>query len=173
MRLSLRIMMATVVLGLVLAGASYSHPSWSEQLGLDFWSVPSLRDTIARHQRQHAQLDAEDQVVLERIAVKQSIIGELVAGRVGLTEAAARFRALNAARPVYQSVIRHTYGGESEAECYCRNVLDFVAADLRDDARRGDVLRRLTGELERLRAAGRITLPDVPDDAEELTDAVR
>jgi hypothetical protein len=52
-------------------------------------------------------------------------------------------------------------------------VLDFVAADLRDDARRGDVLRLLTGELERLRAAGRITLPDVPDDAEELTEAVR
>jgi hypothetical protein len=130
----------------------------------DVWPVGDLDGGIVRNLRYHAELDARSAVVRRRIAAKKALVEELIAGRVGLAEVAAYFRALNADQPVYAAVILAHWPGDSDDEKYCRNVICHVESALVRDARRGPVVRRLTDELDRMISAGGVRLPDVPVD---------
>jgi hypothetical protein len=152
------------VLGLVLAGVSSARSHWPTQLGLDFWNVPSLKERMV-HDRQIAdQLASQDKQVMRRIAVKETIINDLVAGRIGLLEAAADFRALNAGRPAYTLVIRSFYPDMTDDERVCRNVIGYVEAGVEGDEDGRALIHRLTEELETLKATGRLHLPGPPVD---------
>src|SRR5690242_12435811 len=101
--------------------------------GPDPWAGDEPTGPYLRRCPVDPALEARDATVLGRIAAKQALVDGVIAGRVGLMEAAARFRALNAGEPAYGGVIRTSYPGASDEESYCRNVIGFVAAQLKWD----------------------------------------
>src|SRR5205085_11575748 len=84
----------------------------------------------------------------------------VIEGRMGLLDAAARFRALNAFRPGLIAYLRTVYPSASDEECICRNVIGYVEHHLPDVAPQHPVSRRLRAELEQSLAQGAIKLPD-------------
>ena len=162
MKLPPRVLFVTVVLGLTVAGASYACPTWPSDLGVDFWNVPALKDELARQNQFHAQLERQHAAVRQRIAVKEGIVGEVVAGRMGLLDAAARFHALNVGRADIMTLLRKAHPSASDEECTCRNVIRYVECYLRADNPDHPVLARLHAELEHWLAAGAGKLPDAP-----------
>src|SRR5262245_1705481 len=174
MRLSPRILLTAAALGLPVAGVSYSHPTWTSDLGLDFWSVPELQDRIARQRRHRVMLDVEDEIVLRRIARKEALVQELLAGRMGLLETAAWFRELNAERPDYLPMIRNAFPGSTDDERYCRNVIYYAQSYLNaSGASDSAAVERLHAELARCSARGGVTLPAVPTSPERPAADVR
>ena len=107
-KLPTRIALVVAVVGLTLAGAGYANPSWTTGLGLDFWNVPTLKARLARDRSIAADLENRDQQVLQRIAVKETLIEDLVGGRLSLTDTAA-IPPLNAGRADYATAIRTMY----------------------------------------------------------------
>jgi hypothetical protein len=174
---STRLLLLAGVLGLAAAGIGTARPSWSTDIGLDFWSVPALKARMAEDRQFASELATRDDRVLRRIAVKETLIADLVAGRAGLVETAAQFRALNAGQHGYAVVIRSLYPNTSDDERLCRNVISYVETYAEADEDGRALVYRLTEEMNRLKAAGRLTVPgppldsapaDSPDDADEV-----
>jgi hypothetical protein len=168
MKLPTRTLLFTVVLGLVLAGASYARPTWPEELGLDFWSVPALQAAIERDRRREVELEARCEVTLQRIALKQALTTELTAGRLSLRDTAALFRDLDGDRPVYIAVMRWANPGSTDEECYCRAVIRYTEPGNQGDGHGREAARRLEAELECLLATGDVELPDASEAASRL-----
>src|ERR1700730_12828048 len=79
----------------LLSGVSLAQPKWMAELGLDLGSLPGLfRETVAAEERL-ADMEKRDEVIRERIRLKDQLINELIAGRVSLKAASAEFRSLN------------------------------------------------------------------------------
>lgn len=132
-----------------LAGVGYARPDLATNLGLDFWSVSELQESLDCELRLHRELEAKDVEVLRRIDIKEEIVRDLVANRLTLTEAAAHFKLLNAHQNAYLTVIRTVYVGASDDERICRNVIGFVEVYLQAMGQRGGpVLERLNAELK-------------------------
>jgi hypothetical protein len=112
------------------------HPTWAKSLGADVWNMPALKEQLRETQSDIARLDAEDQGVRQRIAVKESLIQDLLAGRATLAEVTEQFTALDATRPEYMDVLRANYPAASDREVMARNVISYamprVPAEERD-----------------------------------------
>jgi hypothetical protein len=95
---------------------------------------------------------------------KDRLTGEVIAGRLSLPEAAARFRALEAGRPNrYCRTRTDLFPGGSEGERYCRAVITRVVNRLHaeDPAREQEVSARVEAELRDLLARdGAVRLPE-------------
>jgi hypothetical protein len=155
-------LLTAAALGLALAGVSVARPSWPADLGVDFWNVPALNARLKQHQQVAVALEYQDEQVMRRIAVKEVIVHDLIAGRISLVEAAAQFRALNAGRRDYLSVIRATFPGRTDDERICRNVIGFVEAAVEQDEDGRYTVHRLNEELWRLADSGTLVLPGPP-----------
>jgi hypothetical protein len=108
-----------------------------------------------------AELERRRQVYWDRIAMKQHVVRELVAGRLTLSQAAARFRAIDVELPLTRGPPRPA-AGAGEDERVCRNVMaravDWVAKNLPEAT--AQVAERLETELEQLRGPdGIVRLP--------------
>ncbi len=170
MKMPARLLLLAAAGALALAGAGSARPSWVADAGLDFWNVPALKARLAQDQRAAAELDARDDRVMRRIAVKEVLIADVVAGKVGLIEAAAQFRAMNAGSHGYAVVIRSLYPNMSDDERVCRNVIDYVQSYVEGDEDGRALIHRLTEDLNQLKAAGRLTIPGPPLDADRAAD---
>jgi hypothetical protein len=107
-------------------------------------------------------------VLHRRGQVKENLAKEVIAGRLTLFEAAAQFRRVNRVNPPDQLI---GYNGDSQEECLCQQVIQFVAGVLsREDAdNRDEWCRRLEEELRRYKQQhGKVLLPD--DDFEDDAD---
>lgn len=128
------------------------HPTLAKSIGADVWNVPALNDQLRESSDLNAQLDDEDEEVRHRIAMKEAIIGELIASRATLAETTAKFIELNAARPEYVTTIRATYPGATDEEKAARNVIAYALA--RAPASGYEALsQRLDAELQQMTAA--------------------
>jgi hypothetical protein len=119
----------------------------------------SERAALTQAERQRAGLVDSDRRILERIAAKGRLAEEVAEGRLGLLEAAARFRDLNERSHVGdEESYRLNYPGGSAEERSCREVISYVREAL--DCRRGDpaVVARLETELND-RLSGGLRLP--------------
>jgi hypothetical protein len=164
MKINLRTVPTVAVAGLALASLGWTMPGVAETCGLDFWSVPELQARLEENQRQQAEIDVEDQRVLQRIDIKEGLITELIDGRTTILEVAAQFKLLNDGRQDYLRLFHKQYPGASDDECFCRNVVAFADARLCRLGRAGHVTsERLHRELERLTSPGRpLVLRNVP-----------
>jgi hypothetical protein len=91
--------------------------------------------------------------VLQRNAVREELVEQVLAGRLTMWQAAARFRAADATLPpVQQTSHRSAFRGETEDERYCREVIFRVESALEWQPRRATAVTpaRLTEELERV-----------------------
>jgi hypothetical protein len=106
-------------------------------------------DGYLREQQRHVQL-REDLAALDQVvADKSEVTAQVIAGRLGLVEAARRFRDLDAAAPEFsREAFCRTWPGRTDEERYCREVLGFVRTSLDDEpGRRRVVLGRLEAEM--------------------------
>ncbi len=141
-----RLLTAAVFASLVLLAC---HPTLAKSVGADVWNVPTLNDQLRESEGMSDQLDAEGDEVRRRIAVKESIVSELIAGRTTLAEVTAKFIELNATRPGYVDAIRMSYPGATDLEKSARNVISYALARAPDGTH--DALsRKLEAELEQM-----------------------
>jgi hypothetical protein len=119
----------------------------------------SLLDAHRRGER----LTCELQATMERIAVKEQIVGMVAEDEMGLIEAAAWFRSLHEKHGSPTNALCHK-PGQSEGEGWCREVIAYAENKVRYEKSpsRADTLRqRLEAELqELLDCRGGVVLPD-------------
>jgi hypothetical protein len=119
--------------------------------GVDVWNLPGLERQLAEHERVEARLEAQCELSVARIAVKEALIADLAAGRATLAGVTDRFQELNRDRPETLVMLRQIYRIPDARELTARNVLDFVAQrPFPSPAARAAVTRRLTAEFARL-----------------------
>jgi hypothetical protein len=144
-----------------LAAALGLFPGLAAAVGLDLWNVPAALSAMAEAVEMDCRLDEELLAAQLRTAIKDEAAEDVVAGRLTLVEAAARFRRLDAdASEEYRRAWRATAEGTRDEERYCRQVVVRVGVVLvaRDDA--ADVLAGLNRRLEEALARGDLRLPD-------------
>jgi len=136
--------------------AAIARPTWVCTIGLDVWNVAALREQMKNSAMRYRELDAEGGEVLQRLAAKDDLVANLIAGRSTLTATTLQFTALNEGCSAYMEVIRDTYPGASDEEKMARNVLDFLSIRLAQEPawRRLTLLVRLNAEFQTLSAEG-------------------
>jgi hypothetical protein len=152
-------------LGLLFATVAGLVPAQSERLGelaRQLGQLPEASRRIESERERRADLDEHSEKVLARISGKNAIVDDLIAGRVGLFEAAASFRALNRRRPPLIEFGRDLLACRSDAERYCRQVLAWTRsrASHRPEGTTDSLVTRLEAELEdHLHRYGDVRLP--------------
>ena len=125
-------------------------------VGTGYTTTPDLVSTLTEMDRlaaQSSQLDARLPAYRERQEAKSQVAEEVVRGRLGLLEAAARFRDLNAADPWLVEAMRTQHSGMSYEESLCRSVLKYVRP------RQPELARGLEVELHKHVKDGKLRLP--------------
>jgi hypothetical protein len=135
-----------------VALVSVANPALAERLGLDVWNLPGLHAKIDEAADTDRAYSADSEDVQHRIAVKETIIDDVLAERCDLAAATARFAELNATRPQCMAVIRATYAGDTDDEKLARNVISFCAARA-PAAQRAALAERLEAQLNRMRSS--------------------
>jgi hypothetical protein len=152
--------LTALVLGAVVC---YYRPDWAEAAGLDVWKVPALQARLDTEERRDADLSERDRTMERVIAAKQQAVDELLAGRLTLLAAAARFRDLTPADGPSRHYLRLTYPCESDDEAFCRAVIRWAGTTAaRQTPREKDQLTAwLEAELDRARCrSGGLKLPE-------------
>jgi len=159
---STRLIALTGLLITLIAGACFARPSWPSDLGVDFWSVPDLQARLEHENQWREELETMDDVVLQRIALKERVVAAVLDRRMSLLEAAAEFKVLNEDQPRYAEVLRETYPSRSDEECLCRNVISYVGmANRLPPERLKSEVARLEAELQAAKDAdGLLCLPE-------------
>lgn len=137
---------------IAIAVVSVANPRLAERLGLDVWNLPELHAKYEAAETRDREIAAESEDVQHRIAVKETIIADVLAERSDLATATARFAELNATRPECMDMIRVTFPGDTDQEKLARNVMAFCATRV-SAAERAALVARLEAELTRMRSA--------------------
>jgi hypothetical protein len=140
--------------------------------GLLLWRVPSqgqrlggteVPGTVTGERRRAEKLEALRREVRHREQERQRLLRELLAGRLSLLEAAARFLDLNPKiylASFFRAQLRFRYPKLPFEEAFCRHVIDHVREADADRRRVARAVRRLEKELaEHLARHGRVLLP--------------
>jgi hypothetical protein len=163
MNVYVRALSCLALLGMSLAALSQYRPSWADGTGLDWWSLPELQEEIRRGKERDAELDRGSGIT--RCAARERVTQELLAGRLTLPQAAARFRPLNASAGANVPPLELWFAGATEEERLCRQVIAWAEAAGTVPGSPGSgrtTRRRLEAELNALleRGHGVITLPE-------------
>jgi len=96
------------------------------------------------------QLDDNLERAMRRREAKEAIVAEVIADRLTLLEAAARFRDLNANWPRASHWLQQRYPGVPYELALCRQIIDQVCIELRQWApeRRDRIVTRLEAEMQ-------------------------
>jgi hypothetical protein len=117
-------------------------------LSLSPWDLGQLSAELAREHQREEELLARLQRVDVRLAGEIAVADDVRAGRLGLLEAAARFRDLQAADPSFDwDRFREQAPGATDEERLCRSVIGYVANSPDADPGQAGLVRRLEAEL--------------------------
>jgi hypothetical protein len=163
MSLYVRTLSCLALLCMSLATLSQYRPTWAAEWDLDWWNLPELQEEIRCGKQREAELSRGTGIA--RCAVREEVTQELLAGRLTLPEAAARFRALNAAAGPSVPPLGLWFAGATEEERLCRQVIAWTESASTSPRSPGSSLparRRLEAELNALLEQGHgvITLPE-------------
>jgi hypothetical protein len=160
MNIYVRILSCIALLGTALLALSHYRPAWASRYGLDWWSLPEMHEQIRSGEQALLDKQADCEAVEARIAVKAEVIDALVAGRLTLAEAAARFRKLNASAGAPPTAVKGAFPGATEEERLCRQVISWTTCVGSYESAH-QTRERLEAELGRLLAQdGGIRLPE-------------
>jgi hypothetical protein len=114
------------VVSLLTAGL-LANPSVAEEVGFDFWNVPTYRETLTSSEREFLEADRKDTIVYKRTELKVGMALDVVEGRMSFEDAIARFAELNRMiPPVMASVSGSCDPTSDDAAAY--QVAAFVRA---------------------------------------------
>jgi len=100
--------------------------------------------------------------LLERLPAKGHVVEELLAGRLGLLEAAAQFRNIDRSMPPgFWSYYHRSRPDDGDAEGYCRQVIRHVEV-VAEDRGQWEQVDRLEAELCKHLERGSLQLPETP-----------
>jgi hypothetical protein len=131
-------------------------------LVLSFVGAAVYRLTVSPRARQGpSDGEATDvgRAILARVEARQRVVGDLIAGRLSLLQAAAAFRDLNPRGPRSCPIREAFPQADSDAEAYCLSVLAHVSVQAPPEQTE-ELTRRLTKELDALRFNGRLVFPE-------------
>ncbi|HLW64699.1 MAG TPA: hypothetical protein VKS79_05215 [Gemmataceae bacterium] len=116
----------------------------------EFWNLPRWNAEIQEMDESSEQLSMESTVVAGRIVAKETVIHDLVDGRVSLADAMERFRELNAGHEELHSMLEFRFPQQDEDERLYHNILDFVFVQIKDQPDCRAVQARLAYEWQQL-----------------------
>ncbi|MCI0463915.1 MAG: hypothetical protein L0Z62_43835 [Gemmataceae bacterium] len=151
MQMLARLALSVSVLGLLLGAACFTRPAWMARMNLDVWELPELLSWAEQERQREAELNDLATTLLGRMELKEQVQKELIAGRVSLTGAAARYRRLVPPTHYFWDHLRCTYPSMSDSESLCQYLVDCALLAVRDHPERGQVQARLRAELAELR----------------------
>jgi hypothetical protein len=133
-------------------------------LALDLWNVPEYVEQLRRAHELDRALATRDGTMWRSIMGKDEATREVIAGRLGLRDAAALFRELAASVPDYPyRQFWAAHPGACPEESFCRAVIYFVEFEVADEPGGPELVKRLEDELCELLQAGTLELPRRPD----------
>jgi hypothetical protein len=143
-------------------GATSVWPTWANDLGLDVWNVPAMARQMENDKSHMADMEEADQAILRRMQVKDVIIGEVIAGRTGLLEAAVQFKALHSDDTCFHQMLSLYFEGRNPDERLCNCVREFVRQRLREvnPSRGEEISAALEREFRDHTRDGELTLPE-------------
>ncbi len=127
-------------------------PLTAEEMGLDFWNVGELEKQLAHGERRHAELERNDQVVMNRVRLRRQILDNLLADKITLDEAGRGFAALNATDPTVGGVLKTQFPDGTDIDRAVRQVIKHLACHLTPGS---------AERAERLRCEGAAARPDL------------
>jgi hypothetical protein len=145
----------------LLFGVCAAWPNLGDRLSLNVWKLPERERQMQEAQREIDEADVRLNAVCARLGNRERITDEVIAGQIGLLDAAARFRELNTTALPTPLDLRGCYAGDSDEERCCRQVIAWVTTRLeqKSTAEAEMVAERLEEELrEYLRRDGTVCL---------------
>jgi hypothetical protein len=162
MRLTWRSLPFAALLAGGAAGLVYFGPDTGSRRDSDRNSPTIAQCLRDRQSATNEELERRRQIGLQRLAVKERAVQNLLAGRLTLRQAAAQFRDAETALPVTW-VPPVGAPGPGEDERLCRTVMAWARCRMAryPPAEAAAVAARLDAELEQLRGpGGAVHLPD-------------
>jgi hypothetical protein len=135
-----------MALFLVFAVAMTMSPSWAARIGMECWSLPAVQRNLEECRHKREELEMDDEHLLQRIAIKECIVNELIARRITLAEAVDQFARLMTPRDY--EILRYVGRGQTDQERIARSVLAYVPPRVEDENQREQLLRQLHRELQ-------------------------
>jgi hypothetical protein len=152
------------LLGASLTALGHYRPAWAAHWNLDWWSLPELQENVRQGQQTRAAMEPRCDAAAARLAAKEQTTQELLAGRLTLVQAAARFRVLNASATGEARDLTLYLDGATDEERLCRQVIGWAkgARAIRSPEAGEQTCQRLEEELAGLLASnhGMIRLPE-------------
>ncbi len=115
MKMTSRVSVALIAVGGLAAGA-FAHPTLSESIGVDVWNVPALHDSIEREKRESKALTVRGETTLRRTVARQTIVYDVIDGRLTFHEAIQKNLELTQAHPDALGFLRGYYTGKNDLE---------------------------------------------------------
>jgi|RhiMethySRZTD1v2_1073278.scaffolds.fasta_scaffold711668_2 hypothetical protein len=116
MELSLRtVAVGTFVLALVAAGL-FAYPAIAEESAMDSWNVFELQDRMAQAEQESLRAEREGAMVMNRLAVRNEIIRDVVDGRMNCEQASQRYAELNKRQASTLEYVRRVFPGRTDEE---------------------------------------------------------
>lgn len=136
----------------VPATALVANSDLGASLALDMVCTQSQREELNGEIELRDNLELVNREIQRRIAIKEVLIGELIADRTTLAAVTDQFLLLNQCRPDYMTIIRATYPGNTDYEKTAHNVIGFVDGELPrlSPASQTEVRDRLEAQLQNL-----------------------
>jgi hypothetical protein len=104
-------------------------------------------------------LEARLHLINRLAAERQEVVDDIARGRLGLLEAARRFRDCNDGDPAGDLAnLRHAFPGASDDEIYCRQVIHYLEGRRTTLDPEGKLCEGLRAELEERLTANKLTL---------------
>ena len=127
------------------------------------WMDENPLSPLMKSLEEGRRLDEIDRSVMARIEAKTLLIDEVVANRMSLVEAAARFRSLAEAGLDQPMRVLQFLPGDTNEEKFCLQVILWAETHLREvrTSQGNEVLARLRRELAAARGCGEIVLPEL------------
>jgi hypothetical protein len=150
-----RLSLAVGLLGLVVVVAHHLFPEWADRQGLDFRTTLRLVGEMDQNRQRMNDLEVELQAACRRIALKDRLAEDLLAGRRTLREAARLLRQGEGVSAAYLEELRHCYPGQTDMDVLCRHLFLYTEGTLKGRPHLASVLTRLEAESRAGPAASR------------------
>lgn len=128
MKLTLRLLAVSSFLSALGAASILACPASADDPGGDIFQIVNARSRIAESDRNMRKIDHDSELVMHRVAIKQELIRDLVAGHTTFEDAARRYVELNRMQESALTYMRRIYPGRTDEERAARQ----LAAHLRN-----------------------------------------